>query len=204
VANWTVFSALRCIARARHFAYNATKKNDILTSTSCVNIVKVIQGTHSAFCYDFAAQQAKLQAEREQERLATETAKQRVQEQLLKKALLKQTRQAFEEERQRRIEMMESLLDADNEESLALAETNEKLSMVHEDLMNAFRLMEVRSKLSYNYCTIINITGISISSGFFMFSSLAATRRRRETSTRSCLPFFNIRPHPSKTLDGKI
>lgn len=87
--------------------------------------------------------QAKFQAECEQERRTVENSKQRVQEQLLKKANLQLTRQVFEEERQRRIELMESFLTGDSEDSLAIAETNDKLSLVHEDLINAFKLMEV-------------------------------------------------------------
>lgn len=66
-----------------------------------------------------------------------------MQEQLLKKASLQKARHAFEEERQRKIQEMESFLTGDCEDSMAVAETNEKLSLVHEDLKNAFRIMEV-------------------------------------------------------------
>lgn len=41
---------------------------------------------------------------------------------------------------------MEAYLTGDSIESMALAETNENLSLVHEDLLNAFWIMQVRFK----------------------------------------------------------
>lgn len=87
--------------------------------------------------------QAKFQEECEKERRTTEVSKERMQEELLKKASFRRTKQVMEEERQRRIQEMEALLTDESEESIAMADTNARLSLVHEDLLNAFRTLEV-------------------------------------------------------------
>ncbi|KAK3710665.1 hypothetical protein QZH41_011005, partial [Actinostola sp. cb2023] len=102
-----------------------------------------VTSMHEELLHLFSIHDAKFQAECEKERRTTESTKQRMQEQLLKKANMRRARQEFEVEKLRRIEEMESfLIGADTEQTMALAEANEKLSLVHEDLKHAFRIME--------------------------------------------------------------
>ena len=52
-------------------------------------------------------------------------------------------RQEFERERKRKIEEMRKLTEVISEEGIAMAETNDRLSHVHADLKNAFKMMRV-------------------------------------------------------------
>jgi hypothetical protein len=85
-----------------------------------------------------------------------------MQEELLKKASLRRVQQAFERERQRRIQEMETLLSVESEESVAMADTNARLSLVHEDLKNAFRIMEVISTQIYRELNNVNSSGLDL------------------------------------------
>ncbi|EDO45586.1 predicted protein [Nematostella vectensis] len=87
-------------------------------------------------------QHAKYQTECERERQTAEAVKQKMQDELLMRASRRRAREAFEEERQRKIKEMENMMTGCDEESLAMAETNDKLSEVHQDLKSAFQIMQ--------------------------------------------------------------
>ena len=79
----------------------------------------------------------------ERERRTVENTKNRMHEELLSNMARRKAREIFEMERRRRIEEMTRLTEAVSEEGIAMAETNERLSQVHEDLKNAFKRMRV-------------------------------------------------------------
>ena len=72
-----------------------------------------------------------------------ETTKNRMQEELMRNMSRQKARQEFERERERKIQEMKKLTEAISEEGIAMAETNDKLSHVHADLKNAFKMMRV-------------------------------------------------------------
>ena len=79
----------------------------------------------------------------ELERRTVETTKNRMQEELMRNMARQKARQDFERERERKIQEMKKLTEAISEEGMAMAETNDKLSHVHADLKNAFKMMRV-------------------------------------------------------------
>ena len=80
----------------------------------------------------------------EQERRSVESTKNRMHEELVSNMARRKAREIFEMERQRKIEEMKRLTETVSAESIAMAETNDRLSHVHEDLKNAFKRMRVR------------------------------------------------------------
>lgn len=97
--------------------------------------------------------QAKFQMDCERERRTVEMTKNRMHEEMLRNMARKKARQEFELERERKIKEMEMLTETISEEGIAMAETNDRLSRVHDDLKNAFKMMRV----SYN--TVLNKKG---------------------------------------------
>ncbi|XP_032218071.1 trichohyalin isoform X2 [Nematostella vectensis] len=97
---------------------------------------------HEELLHLFAIHDAKYQTECERERQTAEAVKQKMQDELLMRASRRRAREAFEEERQRKIKEMENMMTGCDEESLAMAETNDKLSEVHQDLKSAFQIMQ--------------------------------------------------------------
>ena len=85
----------------------------------------------------------------EQERRSVESTKNRMHEELLSNMARRKAREIFEMERQRKIEEMKRLTETVSAESIAMAETNDRLSHVHKDLKNAFKRMRV-SRCSNN------------------------------------------------------
>lgn len=83
----------------------------------------------------------------ERQRRTVETTKNTMQEELLRNMARRKARQEFEAERERRIKEMQMLTETMSEEGIAMAETNDKLSHVHADLKNAFKMMRVRTLL---------------------------------------------------------
>ena len=79
----------------------------------------------------------------EQQRRTVETTKNQMQEELLRNMARQKARQEFERERKRKIEEMKKLTEVISEEGIAMAETNHRLSHVHADLKNAFKMMRV-------------------------------------------------------------
>ena len=79
----------------------------------------------------------------EQQRRTVETTKNQMQEELLRNMARQKARQEFERERKRKIEEMRKLTEVISEEGIAMAETNDRLSHVHADLKNAFKMMRV-------------------------------------------------------------
>ena len=79
----------------------------------------------------------------ERERRTVETTKNRLHEELMRKEARKKARQEFELERERKIKEMQMLTETMSGEGIAMAETNDKLSHVHADLKNAFKMMRV-------------------------------------------------------------
>ena len=93
----------------------------------------------------------------EQERRSVESTKNRMHEELLSNMARRKAREIFEMERQRKIEEMIRLTETVSAESIAMAETNDRLSHVHEDLKNAFKRMRV-SRCSNNWISPIRFT----------------------------------------------
>ena len=87
--------------------------------------------------------QAKFQMDCERERRTVETTKNRMHEEMLRNMARKKARQEFELERERKIKEMEMLTETISDEGIAMAETNARLSRVHDDLKNAFKMMRV-------------------------------------------------------------
>ena len=89
--------------------------------------------------------QAKFQMDCERERRNVETSKNKMHEELLSKMARRKATEEFERERARKIKEMRELTETVSEVGLAMAETNDRLSYVHADLKNAFKMMRVRS-----------------------------------------------------------
>lgn len=81
----------------------------------------------------------------ERDRRTVETTKNQMHEELLRNMARRKAREEFELERERKIKEMQMLTEAMSEEGIAMAETNDRLSHVHEDLKNAFKMMRVRT-----------------------------------------------------------
>lgn len=84
----------------------------------------------------------------ERERRTVETTKNTMHEELLRNMARRKAREEFEKERERKIKEMEKLTETMSEEGIAMAETNDRLSHVHVDLKNAFKMMRVRILLT--------------------------------------------------------
>ena len=97
--------------------------------------------------------QAKFQMDCELERRTVEMTKNRMHEEMLRNMARKKARQEFELERERKIKEMEKLTETISEDGIAMAETNARLSRVHDDLKNAFKMMRV------SYYTVLNKKG---------------------------------------------
>ena len=68
-----------------------------------------------------------------------------MQEELLRNMARQKARQEFERERKRKIAEMRKLTEVISEDGIAMAETNDRLTHVHADLKNAFKMMRVSS-----------------------------------------------------------
>ena len=83
----------------------------------------------------------------ERERRTVEASKNRMHEEFLSKMARQKAREEFERERERKIKEMKMLTETVSADGLAMAETSDRLSYVHADLKNAFKMMRVRGLL---------------------------------------------------------
>ncbi|KAL9985834.1 hypothetical protein ACROYT_G008282 [Oculina patagonica] len=96
---------------------------------------------HQELLHLFAIHDANFQMDCERDRRTVETTKNQMHEELLRNMARRKAREEFELERERKIKEMQMLTEAMSEEGIAMAETNDRLSHVHEDLKNAFKMM---------------------------------------------------------------
>lgn len=100
-----------------------------------------LSNVHTELLHLFAIHDAKFQMDCERERRNVETSKNKMHEELLSKMARRKATEEFERERARKIKEMRELTETVSEVGLAMAETNDRLSYVHADLKNAFKMM---------------------------------------------------------------